>query len=731
MATKSTDWIVSVDLRGEPTEKITLRVYVFDIHGSSVASARVTAKGEALLSIPAELGGRALKVFVGPEVDEPQTAQPVDLRRLGAYERRLRVDLEDLPKLEIPEWAWKLWWPCACRVRGRVITRLALPDGTSLDLPICNARVTICEVDRLPRLIRRLPDLLVWRLKNEWLDLIKPPIPIPDPVPGPWPPPPPIFDGLPDPAGPELQTAAGPAPGGDAPMAMSSTLRSSMLATRAIDLMRVESAGSTSQLREALIGIADLLLPYLCWWDWLSPFYRYRKDCVQTVEVDETGHFSTLLFHDCSDQPDLYFSVEQLIDGSWETVYAPPIACATHWDYTCGSEVTLLVTDPKAVPCVPPPDVDPPPGVTVWVMPYAVGNTRIWGSPPPPGPGDPIPVAPAGWVRTDGYTDYAEGTEAPFGRRIGLRMVSSAVIPYAGLAFFRWSYRKVGTTAWKPLLEPVIRHFVRELPGVPHPSFPVYPLGPKPGDVFEFRPHVAPAPEPADPPGTQHYWPVGEGLGDIYSGYMTTHLIEPDGGEYQLKLEVFDAAKNPVAPAPGTFAFVVPAGVESDGTIITRVAEPAELDGNGFVFRLQIDNNKCQASISAPYVDATAPVDPCGFVRYKPNDDVRVAFRAHHPHGHARYTFSIVRGGSPVGVASVGMSEVDAPAASAYTGDTLGNFSADFGVGDLLGTCDNAAFAENLYVLAKATTGWGNRISQYDASDLRAFALAKKKGGGS
>ncbi|MDH3260476.1 MAG: hypothetical protein OEM84_05830 [Acidimicrobiia bacterium] len=731
MATKSNDWIVSVGLGGEPTEKITLRVYAFDATGSPVTSARVAAKGEARLSIPSELAGRALKVLVGPEVDDPKTVRPAELRRLRAYERNLRVDFEAFPTLEIPEWDWRPWWPCTCQVRGRVVTRLDLPDGTHLDLPICNARVTICEVDRVPRLIWRLPDPLVWKVRDEWLDLVKPPFPIPDPEPEPWPPLPPPPGGLPDPAGPRPGPVGPTSRTVKAPQTMSSSLRSSVMTTRSTDLLRVESAGTTLQLREALVGVADLLLPYLCWWDWLWPLFWYRKDCLQTVEVDETGHFSTLLFHDCSDQPDLYFSVEQLINGTWETVYAPSIGCGTHWNYPCGSEVTIHVTDPRAVPCVPPPDVDPPPGVSVWVMPYAVGNTRIWGSPPPPAPGDPIPAAPAGWVRTDGFTDYAEGNEAPFGQRIGLRLLSSGVVPYSGLAYFRWSYRKIGSATWTPLLEPVIRHFVREVPGIPNPSFPVYPLGPKPGDVFEFRPHTAPLPDPTDPPGTQHHWPVDEGLGDIYSGFMTTHSIEPDAGEYQLRLEVFDAAKNPVAPAPGTFTFVVPSGVDSDGTILTRVAEPTELDGSGFVFRLQIDNNVCGATISAPYVDATVPVDPCGFVRYKPTDNAHVAFRAHHPHGHGRFTFSMVRGGSPVGGASVGLTDVDVAAAAAYTGNTLGDFWADFPVGDLLGTCDNAAFAEHLYVRAKATTGWGQRISIYDAAALHAFALAKKKGGGS
>lgn len=723
MASKSNDWVVTVNLEGEPGEKATIRAYAFDALGSPLASARLTAKGEAKLSIPAEVSGRSIKLLVGPDVDDPKTATPRELRRLGAYERFLRVDFEDFPTLEIPEWGWSPWFPCTCQVRGRVVSRLDLPDGTSIDLPICNARVTICEVDRIPRIIWHLPDDIIWRLKDELLEVLRPPIPLPDPpladppLPEgpPFPPPPPRW-GIPDPANPGLAVPRlAEVPVG----AMSTQLRSQIVTTRSAEVISLETARSATRIRATLVDLSDLLLPYICWWDWLWPWFTHRKDCIKTVEVDETGHFSTSVFHDCSDAPDLYFSVEQLIDGTWETIYSPPVACNTHWDYECGSEVTIYVTDPKAVPCVPPPDVEPPPGTSVWVMPYAVGKTKIWGTPPG------SPSAPTGWVRSDGFTDYDGGDESPFGKRLGLRMLSSSVIPYSGLEYYRWSYRKQGTTGWTPLLEDVVRHYVRELPGVPHPSFPVYPLGPKPGDVFEFRPHAAPGPESSDPAGTQHYWPTDEGLGDIYSGFMTTQLIEPDAGEYEIKLEVFDSSKNPVSPGSGTFDFVVPTGVASDGTIFTRLAEPFEIDGDGFVFRLQIDNNECQASIPAPHVDASTPTDPCGFVRYESGDSVHVAFHAHHPNGHARFTFNMVRGATNVPAAGVGLSDVDVvPVAGAYASDGLGNFSNDFAVGALLDACENAAFAERVRVDAKATTGW-ERIQQYDAHDLRAFALAE------
>ncbi|MDH3307941.1 MAG: hypothetical protein OEO77_10535, partial [Acidimicrobiia bacterium] len=406
MAAKANEWMVSVELTGEPPEKTTLRVYAFDSSGAPVASSRLTAKGEARLILPKEQIGRSIKVFVGPETEDPKAARPRDLRQLGAYERILRADLELPPKLAIPEGIWRPWWPCSCQIRGRVISRLDLPDGSHVDLPICNARVTICEVDRIPRIIWRLPDLVVWKIRDEWLKIIDPPIPMPRPEPEPRPPLPVPLATLADPASPELALGREVAARARA-ASVSPALRQSVLTSRSGDLLRVEAANSTVQLRQALGGIADLLVPYLCWWDWLWPFFTYRKDCLQTVTVDETGHFSAVLFHDCTDQPDLYFSVEQLINGAWETIYAPAIGCSTHWNYACGSEVTLSVTDPKAVPCVPPPDVEPPPGVTVWVMPFAVGNTKIWGSPPPPNPGDPIPPAPPGWVRTDGFTDYA------------------------------------------------------------------------------------------------------------------------------------------------------------------------------------------------------------------------------------------------------------------------------------------------------------------------------------
>jgi hypothetical protein len=162
-------------------------------------------------------------------------------------------------------------------------------------------------------------------------------------------------------------------------------------------------------------------------------------------------------------------------------------------------------------------------------------------------------------------------------------------------------------------------------------------------------------------------------------------------------------------------------------TVLARLAQAAELDAGGFVFNLQIDNNTCDAVIDAPSIGLTAVADDCGFLRYDPSDStpVTIEFHATHPNNHATFSFDMVRGATDIPAADAS-GEVDDNPAGAYAGDGNGNFAHDFPRGDLLGSCVNAAFAEHLHVNAKATNGW-SRLDQYDAADLRAFALAPEE----
>ena len=112
---------------------------------------------------------------------------------------------------------------------------------------------------------------------------------------------------------------------------------------------------------------------------------------------------------------------------------------------------------------------------------------------------------------------------------------------------------------------------------------------------------------------------------------------------------------------------------------------------------------------------------------------VRIAFRAHHPHNFGSFSFTIYRGASifipeasvsgPLGVSPIDGFNRDS--SSIYRRDdlschTLLTSNKPPGSPD----CQKAAFAENLYVWAKATDGWST-LSYLDASGApKAFALA-------
>jgi hypothetical protein len=501
----------------------------------------------------------------------------------------------------------------------------------------------------------------------------------------------------------------------------------------ALDLrtqMSVRALASTVSVAELRPRLADLQLiirPFLCIWEWLHPFFSMSVDCLRTVNVNENGQFQAVIPYLCAgDKPDLYFKVEQLQGGVWKTIYAPSVACHTHWDFNCGSEVTIVITDPSAIVCVPQDPVVT--GESTWVMPYAVGGTLIHGN-----PAVPTPTLP-GWVRTDGFTNYSGINDAPFGSLLGFRMgYSNNITGSATIRYFRWSYRKAGTAEWSQMNLPVSRHYVKTVPGAPNPiiSFPTIQLGPNTAgaqqNLYLFKPPAPPLPTSADPTGTTTAWPVDNWFDDIYAAFLDTISLpgtrQESAGQYQIKLEVFGPDGALLSPT-GPFRFIVPASVDPDGTVHTRVAAPAEIDANGFVFNLQIDNNVCEAAIYPTAIGSTAAADACGFLRYTPGvGKFTLAFTARHQNNHATFSFRVVRGMTDVPAAIIASAEVGANAGP-YTRDANSRFSHPFEQPELLNTCVNAAFAESLNVYAKVTNGWGRLGGGYDRSALAAFALA-------
>ena len=725
-----------------PDERIeALRALVYDRTGKVAGQTilKVAAEGGSLIArgeitLDPKAVGDTARLVVAPVVETggkaPLPGRAELLKQLKGHVETVRLALRRPEiRVQIPR---PVWWPwfrlCVCLVRGRLVKRVALPNGTTLDLPICHARVTLCEIDRWPRLIRVLPDRDILRLRDDLLGLIRRPIPLPDPPPFAFPGP---IPDVPAPPPPPLPLSRPGTPGGAsaAPVARAAQPVEAIAAPVTPMLRLVEEIqNAPAEVVRARLSLGGmLLLPYLCRLPWLDALFVTRRHCFATVMTDDDGRFAALYIHACGDEdrPDIYVSAQQFLGGVWTTIHAPSVTCGTTWNYHCGDEITVVVTDPRAQPCVPEDPVDPPPGVETWVMPHAVGAMPIAGT-----AGGAVP---AGWVRPDGQTNYGGNIDAPFGAVLGFRQQHSLNIPNDGLYYFRWSWRRGTTGEWTAMTAPITRSYVRDVPG-PAVQFPTVQLGPVGDNLFRFKTQIFNPADwavdtSADPAGTTYYWPIDSGMGEIYAAKWTTPgttdaMAAPALADtYQVRVEVFAKNGVRVAPGPGTFRFIVPTGIAPDGTVNTRIAAPSEIIDDGFVFSLVIDNSRCSAAIAPPAISAGASDDDCGFINYAPGASVTLAFSASHPNGRARFSFALTRGATDVPAAGAG-GEVLAATAGAYTraGTT---FSGSFAVGALMGTCPNAAFAETLYVAAKATDGT-SRISGYDAGAVRAFALAQQ-----
>ncbi len=738
---KSIDVGINLELLGveEGDTLPGLFAYAFDKNGKFIGRQELDG-GKGQLQLPVEMQGKSVRVLIAPELEkEPEFSA---LKRLGAYETRFNLRERLHLPLALSPLDWRRLLLCICYITGRVVKSVRMPDGTVKYLPICHARVTICEVDRFPLIIKALPDDLIWRLRDNLLRAPEFPPEPPEEIIGPLGPLN-LFNSLTVDAKPVSAIRSASFALNSAKVAgdvhecescqkseVISTAKetAALRATEAAVFSPLKSIASVAHLRATLIELMPSLLPRLCLIDWLEPYFLHHKHCFRTVMTDDDGRFHALMRYPCNDIPDLYFSVDQWSGSSWNSIYKPSLRCGTHWNYRCGTEVTLVVTDSSAVACSPADPVDAPDGVGTWVMPYMVGAMPIFGD---PGAG----VAPDGWVKPSGYVDYSAGSlgtlsDAPFGGTLGFRLGYSQNIPMAGLKYYRFSYRKVGALDWSQMSAVVSRHYVHEVPGQ-LPSFPVYPLGPhtlnSEANLFEFKPDNPPAAAPGDPAETITYWPEDDWFGDIYSAFLDTNAL-PGGvlaaaGQYEIKVEVFDSAANQV-PVGSIFSFIVPQTVTASGAT-ARLATAGELDANGFVFRLRIDNNPSTAIIDAPAISSVSVTDSCGFLRYtNPLNPVTLAFHARHPNNQAVFGFGVIRGTAGVAAASVsGYPQVGTTPASAYVGDAVGNYAQNFPAATLLGGCDNAAYAITLGVYGKATNGWG-RIG-YDAGETRAFALAQ------
>lgn len=717
----------------QPEQPLDLVAYAFDRYGRLLDRAPVK-EGRAALELGEERGGQP-RLLIAPAAKGEERPTLTGLLGRGAYEPVWQLDpqrrIQEL--LPIPPDIVAPWFPCLCRVRGRVVRPITLL-GFHIDIPVCHARVHICEVDRLPILLRRLPDEIVFRLRDELLPLLERPfvprIPLPDPPPEPVRVPTSPFAAIRAPRAALLNTdvaALNPQPLPPKELAaiqLPLELRAGLLAPAA------------HELRAALIDNLAIIRPLLCHWPWFWPWLTC--DEIAVVETDEQGRFDRFIAYPCGgDHPDLYFWVEYLIDGVWTTVYRPPLRCNVHWNYPCGSEVTIHVSDSR-VGCRP-----RPLGPLVSV--YGVGTQVAVES-----------------IDADGYApgitiNSVSVPRQPFGGMLGMWAdFATDPLAAAGVTHFLWSHRPAGVYAdpedgWAPLTTPFGRRYRADFPPANSVSklyqFEVDPANGK----FRIPPEM---PWLADG-ATGGAWDDWSLNGFATALFDTTALpgspaVDAEGnaasdqsGDYEVKLELFRA--------DGTRVNLTDAGIDIQ---VQDMGTPAwddwhnigaanryQVGGDlvGFTMKLHIDNNPPLGEIKQVTVGGAA-AGSCGFIEYGPGAAAALAFRAGQLHGHAAFFFAISRGSD--GRIEVAQAMTDAAVVDPVDPDTSTvidavnrysrsayTFTRNAPVGQLLGTgCTQAALAEELYVYATATDGWNGRLYWLDVSaPVMAFALTPEE----
>ena len=761
---QSRRFTLHVSTAQRPDFKHRLAAYVFDARGQLIERADVR-DGKVELTLPTGDLGR-MRVFIAPVDERLESQKPTAavMERLGGYEPVLQAGGPILDRVDIPGVIIDFWPFCFCWVRGRVVRY-------SDNRAVCNARVHICEVDRIPWLIARLPELQLVRLRDDLLEIIRnPPIPkprpIPDPDPGPLrsrpipgPDPAPFSRSMfrfasnpraiagfdPQPAPPGTPVALNPQPlppGGRVALNPQPLPPGSRVALNPQPLPPRDSiqiapelharlrSTSTVVVRNALVENWKLLIPWFCLWPhW---WWYFRCDEAAVVTTDAHGRFETTIVYRCGgDHPDLYFWVEYDFGSGFETIYHPWIACNTYWDYACGSEVTIRVTDPRVPGCEEEPDL---PGCQVVVLSIGVN----------------VAVREVQTSGVEGVTTTGE----PFGASLEPRVDFSRteLIDNKGIPYYRWSYRRLsgpdGTSVtvdptsvplntWAVMTRDVYRHYKVGT------SYPSDFMGPMPTS----GPGAAPAPNlfrirPLLPPAGAEWVVLNEHI-DLATAYFDTTSLAgapvggppwPDdlaAGRYELKLELFDAA--------GALVNWTAAGIDlritdqdapfGTGTITTSPAPSYNRilsgggDTMGFRMVVRVDNNYCAAEILP--VGGTVTPDPiCGFHNYNlPSDVAALSFVARHPNNFATYSFVTTRGPGPSVPAASTSGTAGEAGTNGFSEIADFTYSKDVIISALLGTCSNAAFSERLDVMAMATNGYGT-LTGYNAADNAAFALA-------
>jgi len=735
---KETTQVMPLTLDGKPDKAINLRAFLFNREGKLLEAADVK-DGQASFSTTFR-SIRDVRILVAPADEANKNIDSIEgLSRYKPYEPVFTISpkgiLETLP---IPYGYWCWWVRKHCRVSGTVKKWFDI-SGFYEEKTICDVRVHICEVDRIRWFIYRIPDYIIDKIRFELVAQL-PHIPIPI---------------GPDP-GPEFVRSAPQA----ASLAMKPAQAHNFTTSRSVAIAKAQlpahlhtqlQSASIIEVRNLLVKNFAILHPIFCLWPWWWPYF-YTCTEIAVVTTDANGRFDVNLdFWDCAnDSIDLYFWVEYNINGVWTTVYAPSIPCHTYWNFACGSDITIWLTDPRVLwGCHNILD-----GEVLWVK--TVGNatsvthikqTDEWRLPPAYGTTAFVGVANFNKIGlTDGSYYSSPNTygdfRRPFGGGLNLIVQFGDGFPNNGAMYYRWSYRKLRNallnsqvTGFLPLTDGISKGYTYiDING--HFQANSVPLGPV---TVNGHPNLFRIP-PANLPGANAPFNVPENFphwdqNTVTASFDSKSLAGGDG-LYEFKLELFDSNGNMVSVPRNVYQVPDPA------TFIPSINAPNDylylsgVNANAYKMVMRIDNNPAQGEIykvqilqGGVYVDAAS--DCCGFVKYDPaqinnSNLIKIQFKAYHPFNFADFSFGVQKGTcydpgqrSATDAASMVIGDTNG-----YSRDSFWIYSKTFSPATLLGIClfeRKAAFAEMLTVQPLSTDGTYQAYS--NAGTTVAFAI--------
>jgi hypothetical protein len=733
---KNSKFLLELDANSQQNP---LMAYLVDNHGQLLEKQTIGPKGDFEFK-ESDHGHHSTRLFIAPEIPDNPKPNLEQLLALNAYEpllpkRNLKDGFRRL--LPIPELFWPQWHWCFCRVRGRVVREFCLswPFNFCIQLPVCPARVHVCRVKR--RIIWELSPEVLLNIRDRLLAVPKLKIPIPIPDPRPFGPSvlPHLAHALP--AAAATRHLGEPVAWSDA---NSKDFNASAAVSQALSL-KLQTA-DTDLLRRALDEHFYEIRPFIPYYDICSWLYRCNE--LMTIEVDHDGRFDRTFFHPCNEDNDLYFWVEYLVAGSWVTVYRPSLCSGTHWNFVCGSEVTIKVTDSRVTGCRP---------LTGRYMEVNRIGTHAW---------LPLVDNSTGLVSNlsfnDGTSDAtgaaipAGNHERPFAGTLPILGGFGSNLPDTAQAtHFRVSLKRTSDldipANWTVLQTPLYRGYRDEIEvdGLTKPYDKQFLLN-EPGQPEFYK---IPKNEAMDQ--TEIGTPAAPATlidREWASTEFALALIDTNSldvaNTYDIRIELcrtVGGSLQPVSVRRELFQIPDPANFSENIVADDAHIYPASnaTDAMGLRIRVRIDRRMTTCSIEDAQVDGVAADPQCGLLNYEADSRAQLGFRVAHPDHRATFAFGVVRGnGQAVYSSSPAVHTNTSGLVNAATADGGYNRSGDqfsnnlFSVTDMLtvssggggaiNQCAGAAFAETLYVKAMATDG-SVRMSQFDSSAVAAFAI--------